>query len=63
MGAPADITYDEALTVAFDGCEVVEHRAGINREIGDPTYQRVHIEGTANVKEAAKPAALGRSSC
>ena len=35
-----DIDDVEALTKAFDGCEVVAHCAGINREIGKQTYQR-----------------------
>ena len=48
----------DALARAFEGCEVVAHCAGINREIGDQTYQRVHIEGTANVIEAAKRAGV-----
>uniref|UniRef100_UPI0003B43DD4 SDR family oxidoreductase n=1 Tax=Agromyces subbeticus TaxID=293890 RepID=UPI0003B43DD4 len=48
----------DALTRAFEGCEVVAHCAGINREIGDQSYQRVHIEGTANVIEAAKRAGV-----
>lgn len=38
---------------AFEECEVVAHCAGINREIGDQAHQRVHIEGTVNVIEAA----------
>ena len=46
----------DALTAAFAGCEVVAHCAGINREIGDQTYARVHIEGTRNVVAAAKNA-------
>ena len=50
----------DALATAFAGCEVVAHCAGINREIGDQTYQRVHIEGTANVIEAAKRAGVGK---
>jgi uncharacterized protein YbjT (DUF2867 family) len=38
---------------AFEGCDAIAHCAGINREIGSQTYRRVHIEGTANVLEAA----------
>src|SRR6516225_2637787 len=38
----------------FSGCEVVAHCAGINREVGGQTYQRVHIEGTKNVVGAAR---------
>lgn len=48
----------EALTAAFEGCEVVAHCAGINREIGDQTYERVHIRGTAAVLEAARRAGV-----
>ncbi|AMM20674.1 nucleoside-diphosphate sugar epimerase [Frondihabitans sp. PAMC 28766] len=48
----------EALTRAFAGCDTVVHCAGINREIGDQTYQRVHIEGTAGVLAAATRAGV-----
>ena len=46
------------LTAAFAGCHAVAHCAGINREIGEQTYERVHIEGTRNVVEAAKAAGV-----
>lgn len=46
------------LTEVFAGCGAVAHCAGINREIGEQTYQRVHIEGTRNVVEAAKAAGV-----
>jgi uncharacterized protein YbjT (DUF2867 family) len=42
------------LAQAFAGCDAVAHCAGINREIGGETYQRVHIDGTRNVVEAAR---------
>ncbi|GAA3741410.1 hypothetical protein GCM10022239_16340 [Leifsonia bigeumensis] len=48
----------EALAAAFEGCEVVAHLAGIDRELGKQTFQRVHIDGTANVIEAAKRAGV-----
>ncbi len=52
-------TGDEAkLTEAFANCDAVAHCAGINREIGDQTYQRVHIEGTRNVVNAARRAGV-----
>jgi len=38
----------------------VIHAAGINREHGAQTYQRVHREGTANVVRAAREAGAGR---
>jgi NADH dehydrogenase len=49
-----DVDDVDSLTAAFEGCEVIVHCAGINRQIGDQTYARVHVEGTAKVIEAAK---------
>jgi len=54
------ITDVEALAEAFAGCEVVAHCAGINREIGDQTFDRVHVEGTRAVVEAARRAGVQR---
>src|SRR5512140_2674532 len=42
------------LTKAVTGCETVVHCAGINRELGEQTFRRVHVEGTGHVVEAAK---------
>lgn len=50
----------DALAAAFDGCDVVVHAAGINREIGDQTFQRVHIDGTKAMVAAAQRAGVGR---
>jgi len=50
----------DALTAAFAGCDAVAHCAGINREIGDQTYDRVHVAGTAAVIEAARRAGVRR---
>ncbi|SDZ32187.1 NAD(P)H-binding protein [Herbiconiux ginsengi] len=50
----------DALTAAFAGCDAVAHCAGINREIGDQTFQRVHVEGTRAVVEAAQRAGVKR---
>jgi NADH dehydrogenase len=55
-----DIEDVEALTKALEGCEVVAHCAGINREIGKQTYQKVHIDGTRAVVEAAQRAGVKR---
>lgn len=55
-----DIDDVEALTDAFAGCDVVVHAAGINREIGEQTFQRVHIEGTRAMIAAAQRAGVGR---
>lgn len=48
----------DQLTAAFAGCKAVAHCAGINRELGNQTYARVHVEGTRNVVAAAKAASV-----
>jgi nucleoside-diphosphate-sugar epimerase len=50
----------DALTTAFTGCDAVAHCAGINREIGDQTFARVHVDGTRAVVEAAHRAGVKR---
>lgn len=55
-----DIDDVDALAAAFAGCEAVAHCAGINRELGDQMFQRVHIEGTRAVIEAARRAGVQR---
>lgn len=50
----------DALAAAFAGCDVVVHAAGINREIGEQTFQRVHVEGTRAVVDAAQRAGVAR---
>ena len=55
-----DIDNLDALAAAFAGCDVVVHAAGINREIGDQTFQRVHVEGTRTMVEAARRAGVKR---
>jgi uncharacterized protein YbjT (DUF2867 family) len=56
----ADITDVAALTRAFAGCAAVAHCAGINREIGPQTFDRVHVKGTLAVIEAAREAGIQR---
>ncbi|GAA2942651.1 complex I NDUFA9 subunit family protein [Microbacterium luteolum] len=55
-----EITDVDALAAAFEGCDAVAHCAGINREIGDQTFRRVHVEGTRVVVEAARRAGVRR---
>jgi uncharacterized protein YbjT (DUF2867 family) len=55
-----DITDVDALTAAFTGCDAIAHCAGINREIGEQSYDAVHVEGTRAVIEAAKRAGVPR---
>jgi uncharacterized protein YbjT (DUF2867 family) len=54
----SDLSGVERLTRLFQGCNAVAHCAGINRETGKQTYERVHVRGTRNVVEAAKRAGV-----
>jgi nucleoside-diphosphate-sugar epimerase len=58
MFCRSDLSDAEVLARAFTGCDAIAHCAGINREIGEQTYQRVHIAGTSNVVRAAKAAGV-----
>jgi NADH dehydrogenase len=55
-----DVADQGALAAAFTGCASVAHCAGINREIGEQTYRRVHVGGTQSVVEAARRAGVRR---
>jgi uncharacterized protein YbjT (DUF2867 family) len=56
----SDLSNAMVLTSAFQGCEAVAHCAGINRELGVQTFQRVHADGTWNVVAAAQRAGVRR---
>ena len=51
---------EEKLANVFAGCHGVAHCAGINRELGEQTYERVHVAGTRNVVNAAGRAGVGK---
>ena len=51
-----------ALVRAIHGCDAVVHCAGINREVGEQTYQAVHIDGTRLVVEACRTAGVPKLS-
>lgn len=48
------------LELAFAGCQTVVHCAGINRQHDGVTFQKVHVEGTENVVNAARAAGVGK---
>src|ERR1700752_2081287 len=48
----------DELTAAFADCQAGAHCAGINREFERETFQRVHVEGTRKVVEAARRAGV-----
>ncbi len=50
----------DKLAEVFEGTKVVVHCAGINRELGGQSYERVHIDGTRHVVEAAQHAGVGK---
>src|SRR5215467_13340237 len=56
----SDLSDQALLQTSFAGCDAIAHCAGINREIGSQTFQRVHIEGTLNVVTAARAAGVKR---
>lgn len=56
----SDLSNVTDLSRAFSACGAVAHCAGINREIGNQTYQRVHVAGTRHVVEAARLAGVGK---
>ena len=55
-----DVSDESAMREGFEGCDAVAHCAGINREIGAQTYERVHVQGTRNVVSAAREAGVKR---
>ena len=55
---PSDLSDPAVLADAFSGCDAVAHCAGINREVGEQTYQKVHVEATRNVVKAAQQAGV-----
>jgi len=55
-----DLSDVDVLAKAFAGCDTVAHCAGINREIGSQTFQRIHVEGTHNVVAAAERVGVRR---
>ena len=54
----SDLSETSDLADAFANCDAVAHCAGINREIGNQTYQKVHVEATSSVVEAAQHAGV-----
>jgi uncharacterized protein YbjT (DUF2867 family) len=56
----SDLSNVTDLARAFSACGAVAHCAGINREISNQTYRRVHVEGTRHVVEAARLAGVGK---
>jgi uncharacterized protein YbjT (DUF2867 family) len=60
MTVSCDLSDPGVLAAAFAGCDAVAHCAGINRELGQQTYRKVHVEGTRNVVQGARQAGIRR---
>ncbi len=58
--AVGDVITGEGLAAATAGVNAVIHLVGIIREKGGLTFERVHVEGTRNVIEAAQTANVSR---
>ena len=48
------------LATELSGCDAVVLTAGINRELGTQTYERVHVDGTRRIVAAAERAGVRR---
>jgi len=57
---PADVTDPATTAAAVSGAEAVINLVGILAERGKRTFQRVHVEGAANVAAASAAAGVGR---
>lgn len=55
-----DVTRRETLAEAVDGVHTIIHLVGIIKEKGLETFERVHVEGTANLISAANSAGARR---
>ncbi len=57
---PADITDADSVKAAVDGAEQVINLVGILYERGKRTFERIHVDGAANVAGAAREAGAKR---
>jgi NADH dehydrogenase len=55
-----DVTKPDSLAPAMEGVDTIIHLVGIIREKGDATFERVHVEGTRNVLQAARSRGIHR---
>lgn len=57
---PMSLDEPARIVQAFAGCQTVVHCAGINRQHGRVTFQKVHVDGTQNVVNAARAAGVSK---
>ncbi|MEM6885226.1 MAG: complex I NDUFA9 subunit family protein [Verrucomicrobiota bacterium] len=58
--AYGDVLKPETLPAACQNVTAIIHLVGIIFEIGDATYERIHVEGTRNMVQAAEAAGIKR---
>lgn len=58
--APAHLSDAPAMVRALEGCQAVYHCAGINREVGEQTFEAVHLDGTRNLLSALRQSGIRR---
>lgn len=58
--AMGDVMKPDSLLSACEGIDTVIHLVGIIREHGDVTFERIHVEGTRNVIDAANAGGVRR---
>ncbi len=57
---PADVLEAASLDGAVNGMEAVIHLVGIISEVGESTFENVHVRGTTNIVTAARQAGARR---
>ena len=57
---PGDVTVPESLASAVAGCDAVVHAAGIKAAGRTRTFERVNVDGTRHLAQAAKLAGVNR---
>ncbi|MAN79583.1 MAG: complex I NDUFA9 subunit family protein, partial [Magnetovibrio sp.] len=57
---PADVTHADSVAAAVRGADVVINLVGILYESGRATFQKIHVDGAANVAQAAAAAGVQR---
>ena len=57
---PGDVSDEATIRGAGDGCDVVLHMVGIVDESGASTFQRVNVNGTANLLAESERAGIRR---
>jgi uncharacterized protein YbjT (DUF2867 family) len=57
---PGDITNPASLDGALEGFDAVIHLVGIISEVGDASFENIHIRGTRSILAAAKRSGVSR---